>query len=193
MSTITAISPQKKKSTRYNIFIDGNFAFGIKDENLLKYKLKTGQNLSQDEIKTIIKDEEIGNLMNKSLNFLSFRPRSGSEVEDYLARKLSSAEGIKFAEAKQSPLILEVIAKLKNYKYINDFDFAKWWLESRLKSNLKGPRFIKMELMKKNIDKNIIDKVLESYTNQKSVAQDSLKKKLPKWQKLPEMPVLPTC
>lgn len=185
MPQITAVTPQKKKTSRHNIFLDGHFAFGIEAESLIKHKLKVGQNLNQEEIKEIIKEDKLGNLVNKSLNFLSFRPRSQGEVEDYLAKKIAAAEEIKFLEAKASSLISEVIAKLKKYKYINDYDFAKWWFESRLKSNPKGPRLIEMELRKKNINKQIIKKVLNNFSNQKSVALKSLQKKLPRLQKLP--------
>jgi len=184
---ITAVTPQKKKPSKYNIFLDGHFAFGIEAESLIKHKLKAGQNLSQEEIKGIIKENKLGNLVNKSLNFLSYRPRSQKEVEDYLAKKIAAAEEIKFSQAKASSLVPEVIAKLKKYKYINDYDFAKWWFESRLKSNPKGPRLIEMELRGKNIDGLIIEKVLKSFSNQKSVALKSLEKKLPRFKKLPEM------
>jgi len=182
---ITAIIPQKKKPSRHNIFLDGQFAFGIEAESLIKRKLKVSQNLTQEEIKEILKEDKLGNLVNKSLNFLSYRPRSQREVEDYLAKKIALAEEIKFNQAKASSLISEVIAKLKRYKYINDYDFAKWWLESRLKSNPKGPKFIEMELRKKYIDKEIIEKVLKNFSNQKSVALKSLEKKLPRFNKLP--------
>ncbi len=185
MPQITAIIPQKKKPSRHNIFLDGQFAFGIEAESLIKRKLKVSQNLTQEEIKEILKEDKLGNLVNKSLNFLSYRPRSQREVEDYLAKKIALAEEIKFNQAKASSLISEVIAKLKRYKYINDYDFAKWWLESRLKSNPKGPKFIEMELRKKYIDKEIIEKVLKNFSNQKSVALKSLEKKLPRFNKLP--------
>lgn len=185
MPQISAVTPQKKKSSRYNIFLDGHFAFGIEAESLIKHKLKIGLNLTQEKIKEIVKEDKLGNLVNKSLNFLSYRPRSQKEVEDYLAKKIATLEEVKFSQAKGSSLILEVIAKLKKYKYINDYDFAKWWLNSRLKSNPKGPRLIEMELRNKNIDKQIIERVMSNLSNPKSLALKSLQKKLPRLQKLP--------
>lgn len=185
MPQITAVTPQKKKTSRYNIFLDGHFAFGIETENLIKHKLKIDQNLTQEEIQKIVREDKLGNLVNKSLNFLSFRPRSQKEVEDYLAKKIAAAEEVKFNQAKSSGIITEVIAKLKKYKYLNDYDFANWWLESRIKSNPKGPKFIEMELRRKNISREIINKVLRNFPDQKSAALKSLQKKLSRWQKLP--------
>lgn len=187
MPQITAVTPQKKKSTRYNIFLNGQFAFGIADENLLKHKLKVGENITNDQLKAIIKEEELGSLINLSLNFLSFRPRSETEITNYLAKKISIMNGVNFAQAKQGPLISEVITKLKKYNYVNDTEFAKWWLDSRLKSNPKGPRFIEMELRQKNIDKEIIRKTLESFPSEKQIARIAISKKLSSWKKLSEI------
>ena len=86
MPQITAVIPQKKKSSRHNIFLEGHFAFGIEAENLIKHKLKVGQNLTQEEIKGVVKEDKLGNLLNKSLNFLSYRPRSQKEVENQIPK-----------------------------------------------------------------------------------------------------------
>ncbi len=42
-----------------------------------------------------------------------------------------------------------------------------------------------MELRKKHIDREIIEKILKIFSNQKSVALKSLEKKLPRFKKLP--------
>ena len=44
-----------------------------------------------------------------------------------------------------------------------------------------------MELREKNIDRQIIEKVLNNFSNPKSVALKSLQKKLPRLQRLPAM------
>ncbi len=186
MPKITAITSQKKKPSRYNIYLDEKFAFGIETESLLKRNLKIGQDLTQDEVKEITKEDKIGNLVNKSLNFLSYRPRSQSEVEVYLAKKIADAEDVKFSQAKQSPIIIQVIDKLKKYKFINDYEFAKWFVQSRLRTNPKGSKVIIMELRRKKIDQSIIDKVQNTFPDQKSQALKSLKKKLEKFRKFPE-------
>ena len=37
---VTSIEPQKKNPERYNVFIDGNFAFGLIMEDILYFKIK---------------------------------------------------------------------------------------------------------------------------------------------------------
>ena len=90
MPFVTSIEPQKKKPDRFNIFVDGKFSFGLDAETLVKSGLKTGREISEKEIKKLVFENETNKLMEKALRFLSFRPRSESEVRRYLRRKLSA-------------------------------------------------------------------------------------------------------
>jgi regulatory protein len=118
--------------------------------------------------------------LNKAFHFLSFRPRSIKEVRDSLLKK------------KASPEIIErVIASLKEHKFLNDEDFARWFVENRLRFNPKGIRIIKMELKQKGIAAEIIDEAIDSLSkneDESSVPSNDLEsakilveKKLPKY------------
>ncbi len=187
MPQITAISPQKKKSGRFNLFLDGKFALGIEGETLLAVGLKIGKVLSEEEISKIIKKEQGTKLLDLATNFLSFRPRSEKEVRDYLVKKISVRENIKFSQARQSPLMEQVVAKLKKYKYLNDLDFAKWFMASRTSSRPKGLALIKLELKRKGIVQEIIDKISASSPNEQNLARRAVEKKVKRWQNLPVM------
>lgn len=184
MSEISQVSPQKKKKNRLNIYIDGNYSFGADIETVIKFQLKPGKIISQKTILEIVKKEELTRLFDSSLKFLSYRPRSQKEVKQYIIQKISKKEQLKYREASESSLIVEIIKKLKKYKYINDLEFAKWWIESRNKSLPKGQRLIKSELIQKGIDREIIDKVLGNLVNQTELAKQAMNKKIKKWHKL---------
>lgn len=99
-------------------------------------------------------------LYNKALRFLSFRPRSEKEVEDYLKKKNSDSETSK-----------KIINKLKEYNFLNDKEFARLWFESRTKLKPRAKRVIKMELKQKGIDEEIIDNLFENNnTEDKEIA-----------------------
>ena len=184
MPQITSIEPQKRKTGRFNVFLDGNFAFGIDQFSLLESKLKVGKSLTDEEIKKIITKEEIAKLMDLATNFLSYRPRSEKETKDYLTKKISQKENITHIQAKDSPLISQIITKLKKYRYLNDFEFAKWWVDSRTRSRPKGPVLIKFELKRKGIEDNIVQKALSKVQDEGELAKHALQKKLKRWQKL---------
>lgn len=53
------------------------------------------------------------------------------------------------------------IEKLKELKFLNDEEFAKWWIEQRQNSRGRGKMVIKQELSQKGIDRSLIDATFE--------------------------------
>jgi len=178
MPQITKISPQKKRK-RVNIFIDEKFAFGLDLETLSKYNLQVDQEISQKEIKEIIKEEELLKVYDKALRFLSFRPRSEKEIKDYLKKK-------KIGEETQKM----VLKKLKKANFLDDREFTLWWIEQRMTFRPSGKRLLEYELRKKGVDKEIIE---ESFAPRLypsfefKMALKAAKKKLSSYQKLPSL------
>lgn len=80
---------------------------------------------------------------------LKFRPRSEKEIYQRLKKK-------KFADR----VISETLSFLKDKDFINDANFTKIWIESRLKRPL-GLRRIREELNLKGIDREIIDSQIQ--------------------------------
>lgn len=80
---------------------------------------------------------------------LKFRPRSEKELYQRLKKK-------RFDDG----IIRETLAFLKEKGFVNDTNFSRAWIESRLKKPL-GLRKIKQELRQKGITKEIIDRQLQ--------------------------------
>lgn len=185
MPQISKITKQKKRE-RFNIFLDGRFAFSVSNYSLLENKLTVGCVLDEEKITLIIAKEQIGNLTDLAVKFLSIRPRSEKEIKDYLAKKIAIKNELKFSDAQTSPLVGQVIDKLKHYKYINDEEFATWLLNSRLKSTSpRSLRLIKAELKAKGISPEIVEIVSQNTPNESEQAKKALSKKTKRWQKLP--------
>ncbi len=96
---------------------------------------------------------------NLTLRYLSYRPRSEKEVLDYLKEKSSAAK----APEGQAKMIQDIIIKLKEYKFIDDEKFAKFWFEQRSKFKRKPIRVVEYELNQKGINKQIIEEVLSGF------------------------------
>ena len=90
---------------------------------------------------------------NLSLRFLSYRPRSEKEVYDYLKKKTNKAKNL------NEQIIARIMCRLAELKFINDFEFAKFWITNRR----KGLRFLKIELFQKGISKETIEKALSGF------------------------------
>jgi regulatory protein len=173
MPRVTRLKTQKSQK-RVNVYLDGNFAFGLNVDSVVKFGLKVGQVLTEKQVKKLKNQNDEEKVFQKALKFFSYRPRSEKELIDYLKKKRTS-----------SGLIDKTIQKLKKLKLINDQEFAVWWLEQRSTFRPRGKRALRAELFKKGIDREIIETVLEKTVDELKLAQKAAGKKLKTLSKLP--------
>jgi regulatory protein len=145
--TITALVVQKKNKDRVNVYLDGEFAFGLAAIEAIR--LKRGQLLSDKDIDRLRGADEVEKAHNRALNFLAVRPRSVSEVRQNLKKGEFEID-----------VIDQVIDRLKRSNLLNDADFIKYWLENRSAFSPRSARALKQELMRKGVDRDAIDQVL---------------------------------
>ncbi len=173
MPKITSVKQQKDKG-RVNIYLDGKFGFGLDLENFVKLGLKVEQELTQEQIDEIVNKSEHQKILDRLLNFATFRPRSTYEVRVWLRRKKIPQD-----------MHANLFNTLTRLELINDEKFAKWWIDQRMIFRPKGKKALKFELLKKGIERKIIDRALEDVViDEKSIALDLLEKRRNKWEKL---------
>src|SRR4030042_6872213 len=173
MPIITSIKSQKN-GKRVNIYLDGEFGFGLDLENYLKFGLKVEQTLTEEKIEEIIKKAEFQLSLDKLLRFATLRPRSESEVGGWMKRK-----------RVHKSLQRDLFNKLKHLELSDDEKFARWWVEQRLIFKPKSKRILNDELRYKGIKKDTIEDVLDSVAfDEVKMAKDLLEKKKYKWEKL---------
>jgi len=168
---ITKIEKQKKDTTRYNIYLDGDFSFGLYDDTILKFGLRSGDELEGEKIKEIREFDEFNFGKKIAYSFLSYRQRSKKELTKKLKDKKIS-EGI----------INKIIKLLEEQKYIDDNSYAKMYLETKIRNKPIGKRLLQNKLYEKGIDKDTAEKTLtENYTEEKEI--ESAKKLFKKYSK----------
>lgn len=143
---ITKIERQRKHPSRKSVFLDGSFAFGVCDDVLLKYSLHEGAELEQGAVENILKAEHEETAKQKTLRFLSIRPRSKKEIRDYLSRKKYSDETAE-----------RVVARLESLKLLDDAAFARMVCRDMLAKRPVGEKFLRNALFKKGVPKDLID------------------------------------
>lgn len=161
--TITALKVQKKNPNRVNVYLDGRFAFGLPD--IVAARLKRGQTLSDQEITSLQAEDAVEKAYNRCLDYLTYRPRSRSEVRTYL-KKYEVEEA--HAEA--------VIARLERAGLIDDEAFARFWVENRESFRPRGPLALRHELRQKGVDDRTIDQVLDPVDTVDSAYRSGRKK-----------------
>lgn len=147
MAEITAITPQLKDKRRCNIFIDGKFYCGMLLETAVKNRLKAGKTVSEDELSAMQFDSEKQTALDKALTHISASKKTEKQIRDFLKSKgyLSAVNDY-------------VIAKMREYGFIDDYEYAKDYFAIAQKK--KGKRLIRMELKGKGVSEEEIDKAL---------------------------------
>lgn len=111
--------------------------------------------------------EEFDIYYTKALKFLSYRPRSTKELRDNLLRK------------KADPDITEgVIVLLTKQKFLNDREFAKWWIRQRKDFRPKSISIIKLELFQRGISKEAVTEILDKAEGDEKVDEVDMARRL---------------
>ena len=147
---ITALKQQIKNPERVSFFIDAKYEFSLSLNELVKYKLKTGEELTAADVKKYKKISADGKLRARALDWLLNRPHSEREFRDYMYRKKAEPEQID-----------NLVKEFTDRGYLDNAKFAVWFSELQARRN-KSNRQIAAELFKKGIDRELVTDTLES-------------------------------
>lgn len=173
---ITKITQQVKAKDRYSVYLDGKYSFSLNEFQLAELRLRTGQELTTDEVEKYATESQFGKAYDRVLRYLAIRPRSEKEVWDYLTRTYLYPKPKAYADKngqrhfkkqevdkpKVERINERVIQKLHDRKYLDDAAFVKAWVESRMLHKKPSKRKLEQELLKKGIDQKTVATVLQS-------------------------------
>ncbi len=164
MATVTALKVQTRNKDRVNVYLDGEFAFGL--AKIEAIRLRLGQSLTETDIARLKQADTFEWAYESALRFLSHRPRSESEVRAYFKKK----ERKKKKEAEQKGeddlraidegVVEAVIERLRRAGLVNDEGFAQFWVENRTAFRPKGKRALQAEMRAKGLSASAIDAAL---------------------------------
>lgn len=148
VKTVTRLAFQKRTDERVNVYLDGEYALAL--PALEAARLKVGQQLTDAEIAALRATDATAKAYDRAVQFLSIRPRSSVEVR----RRLQQAE-------VDAETVEAVITRLTEQGYLNDAEFARYWVENRQLFRPKGEQALRQELRQAGVDNEIIQQSLE--------------------------------
>lgn len=157
MPTITSIAGQKKPG-RYNVYLDGKYAFAVDEGTLIRFGLSKGQELSQSDVENLERDDGRARALGQALNYISHQARSEQQVRRFLAGK--------DIEDDISDL---VVAELQDLHYLDDGAYAKRFVAENLASGDRGPGSVRSWLTQRGIDANTIEDALADYSEEEEL------------------------
>jgi regulatory protein len=145
---ITAIKVQKHNQQRVNIYLDGEFAFGL--SRFVAAWLTPGRKLTKADIDRLLQEDTYEVAFQKALGFISHRPRSIDETRRRLHEK-----------GFNEMVVETTLEKLIEKGWLDDLNFARTWIENRNTFRPRSKQLLTYELRLKGIADNTINQALE--------------------------------
>ncbi|MBQ7352150.1 MAG: RecX family transcriptional regulator [Clostridia bacterium] len=166
MSEITRLEIQKNNPNRANLYLDEKFFSGVSLELCIKHHLKVGKEIDDAFLSELILEDERVKAFDKAINYVSSTMKTSKQIRDYLKKKDYNPNTIEY-----------VVDKMKEYKYLDDEQYARAFVSSC--SNKYGKHKLMSALKSKGVAESIIEKVLEDGSELK----DSIDKVAEKYMK----------
>lgn len=147
--TISRMAWQRKDSNRCSIYLDDVFSFGIHVDLIAAHGLRKGRTLSVAECNALLDEDLYYRARSRIMRFLEYRLRSEQEVRQRLALLEAPAETAD-----------RVVSMLTEAGLLDDASFGRIYAQSRL--GKYGPKRVRMDLLRKGIDRAEADRILES-------------------------------
>lgn len=159
---ITALKIQVRDKNRVNVFVDGVYKFSLDITQVADLGIATGKDYTEEELAELENESQFGKLYTRSLEYVLTRPRSQREMRDYLYRKTRDTP-LKSGGMKKGvsvELTERVFNRLAEKGYLNDENFARFWVENRNLRKGISQRKLQSELAAKGIERSIVDRIL---------------------------------
>ncbi|WP_125770106.1 recombination regulator RecX [Companilactobacillus furfuricola] len=144
MTKVTKIQAQKRKG-RYNVYLDGEYAFPVGEGTLIEFRLMKGLELTDAQVTLIKNKENTNKAYGDAVNYLSYELRTEKEIKDYLYKKEYT-----------TPTIMDVLDRLKELNYLDDAAYAQSFINTQLRMSANGPKIIEQKMFKKGVPDSII-------------------------------------
>lgn len=164
MRTITAIEVQKKDPNRVNLYLDGEFVFGL--ARIVAAWLKVGQQLDDEKLAKLQAEDARERAYQQAMLFLSYRARSEREIRQNL-HKHEVPEAV----------IEETLERLRRERLADDDQFARMWVENRNTFRPRSRRVLSLELRQKGLEDDAIQSVLQG-VDEPSLAYEAARKRV---------------
>ncbi len=168
---ITSVLKQKNNPGMLRLYMDGEYAFSIPEDEYYRLNLYEQKELTQPEVDSIREEAGMKVARRNAIRLLAARDRSEQEVRERLILQGFDADVAEGA-----------VLQLKSMGYINDSLFARKYVSDRLKLKPMSKKALAVDLQKKGIQKALIEEVLdECELDESSIALRLTKKKFGKY------------
>ncbi len=165
VSRITDLRAGKGREKRINIYLDGRFAFSLGAEVVARENLQVGQELSSDRLESLTGSDQLQRCLEAAYRYLSYRPRSESEIRGRMQRRGFAAETVDAA-----------IGRLREQALLDDGAFAQFWKENRESFSPRSRWLTGMELKRMGVVNDVIEQTVTGMDDDENAYRAALQK-----------------
>jgi len=165
---ITGIKVQKRNPERVNIYLDGEYAFGL--SRIVAAWLHTGQRLGEEKINDLCNEDGFEVAYQRALMLINHRQRTSYEIRQKLNEKGFSASQID-----------ETLIKLERAGLVEDGKYAQLWVENRNSFHPRSQRLMRFELLRKGVAAEAIEKALAGSAEDAELATQAAMQQIRKY------------
>lgn len=155
---ITSLKTRSGRKGRVHVHLDGSYAFSL--AGVLAARLRIGQQLSEEEVKALEKENVVEVWYQRALSLIRRRPRAERELRTRFGRDHLPAE---IQDA--------VVDRLRQAGLVDDTSFAAMWVENRSSFRPRAARMLRFELRQKGVPEPAIEAALEGYDDEDAAAK----------------------
>jgi regulatory protein len=167
MPCIVSIRPLGRSGRKFVVELDHGKPIVLSSIVARTLGLFAGRELAEDDISSILDQEQRSQAMASALRLLSYRPRSEAEIRRHLASRSIATT------AEEA-----TVTRLKELGYLDDAAFASAWRESRERSSPRGARMLQYELERKGVPREIAETSLQGGATDEENAWQAVKQRL---------------
>ena len=159
-----------KGNSKYEITTEDD-KYIIYEDIIIKNNLLVKESINDNEFKKLLKNNEFYDCYYNSLKYIETKMRTKKELKEYLKKKEYDNKDIE-----------KTISRLEEEGYLNEERYSKAYVYDKMNLSMDGPLKIKKYLQDNNINENIIEEELKSFT--KDLVLERLNKMISKEVKL---------
>ncbi len=160
---------QRQNPNRINVYLDREYAFAI--ARIVGAWLQVGQVLDEDKIAHLQQQDSLEGAYQCALRYISYQPRSEHEVRQKLIARGYTAD-----------VIQGVVERLVQHKLVEDYQFARFWVENRSAFRPRSYRMMAYELRQKGVAQNAIENALNEAAAEDELAYQAVTHKLARFE-----------
>lgn len=141
------------RGDRYSIFIDGVFDGMLEAEILVKHKLKTGDEIDEEQWRQIKLENGKLSAFSRAVGYIEKSLKTQKQLQTYLKEKGFLQESID-----------DAVQKLKEYGYIDDKVYAENYIKTY--KDKKGKIKLKFDLLSKGVAADVIEEALQEFVDE---------------------------